>query len=117
MQLAFLKRQSPFVFAFLVLFGCSDPSRPPDSPPSAAAREAFAARVLAARDQARQQAAARAAAAPRVVWPAPVTTATGGQHIDLRGIPDHVHTLERQPDGTWRPFCRDARYLAAGSVR
>ena len=115
MHLTFLTRRCPYVFLFLFLFGCSEPSPPAGSPPAAAAREAFAARVLAVRDQAHQQAAARAAAAPRVAWPAPVTTATGGQHIDLRGIPDHVHTLERQPDGTWRPFCRDARYLASGS--
>lgn len=114
MSLTFLMRRCPFVVLSLFLFGCGERPAPAPSP---AAREAFASRVLATRDQARQQAAARLAAAPRVVWPAPVTTATGGQHIDLRGIPDHVHTLERQPDGTWRPFCRDARYLAAGSVR
>lgn len=104
----------------LVLFGCGERSQSTASfaPPasvSPAEREAFAARVLAAGDQARQRAEARAAAAPPVVWPAPVATATGGRHINLRGIHDHVHTLERQPDGTWRPFCRDSRTLAPGA--
>ena len=51
---------------------------------------------------ARAQASSRAAAKPPIVWPAPEATPTGGRRIDLRGIPDHVRTLERQPDGTWR---------------
>jgi hypothetical protein len=116
MPLTFLERRCPFVFPFLFLFlfGCAE--RPqPAAPPSPAEREAFAARVLAARDQAHQQAATRAAAARPVVWPAPVPTPTGGQRIDLRGIPDHIHTLERQPDGTWRSFCRDPRQVTTGS--
>lgn len=131
MQLTFLERERPFgrarVFLLgaatgLFLFGCGE--RPPaaasSAPPtfvSPVERDAFAARVLAARDRAHHQAEARAAAAPSVVWPAPVATATGGRRIDLRAIPDHVHTLERQPNGTWRPFCRDSRRLAPGGGR
>jgi hypothetical protein len=43
-----------------------------------------------------------------------VTTASGGRRIDLRNFPDHVHTLERQPDGSWRQVCREnKRPLAA----
>ena len=83
---------------------------------SADARAAFAARVLATRDRARAQASSHAAANPPVVWPASEATPTGGRHIDLRKIPNHVRTLERQPDGTWRQFCRDApRPTAPGS--
>lgn len=115
MSLTFLERRCPLVLLCLFLFGCGE--RPqPAPPPSPAAREAFAARVLAARDQAHQRAATRLAAAPPIVWPAPVPTATGGQRIDLRGVAsDHVHTLERQPDGSWRSFCRDPRQVATGS--
>jgi hypothetical protein len=103
----------------LFLFGCVERPQPtagaaPEAFVSPAARDAFGARVLAARDQAHQQAEARAAAAPPVLWPASVATATGGRHIDLRAIHDHVHTLERQPDGTWRSFCRDPRRLTPG---
>jgi hypothetical protein len=98
----------------LFLLGCDPPASGPGdgvtSPPtvSAEAPAAFAARVLATRDRARAQASSRAAAKPPVVWPAPEATPTGGRRIDLRGIPDHVRTLERQPDGTWKQFCRDA---------
>lgn len=106
----------------LVLLGCDPRSSGPEdgvaAPPtvSADARAAFAARVLATRNRARAQASARAAAKPPVVWPAPEATPTGGRRIDLRGIPNHVRTLERQPDGTWKQFCRDApRPAAAGS--
>ncbi|HXT95986.1 MAG TPA: hypothetical protein VN853_06775 [Polyangia bacterium] len=100
----------------MLLLGCAE--RPePAAAPSPAAREAFAARVLATRDQAHRQAATRLAEAPPVVWPAPVSTATGGKRIDLRGVPDHIHTLERQPDGTWRSFCRDPRQVPTGSGR
>ncbi len=132
MPLAFLKRGRPFVRArgLLVgatlgalLLGCGE--RPGETPTAAAATSppsgegaAFAASVLAVSAQTRQRAAAEAAAATPVVWPAPQETATGGRRIDLRGRPDHVHTLERQPDGTWRQFCRGpARALASRSGR
>jgi hypothetical protein len=73
---------------------------------------------VSAEARAHAQASARAAARPPAVWPAPEATPTGGRHIDLRGIPDHVRTLERQPDGTWKQFCRDAPApAAAGSGR
>ena len=108
----------------LFLLGCdpraSDPEEGVTAPPavSADARAAFAARVLATRDRARAQASSHAAANPPVVWPAPEATPTGGRHIDLRGVPDHVRTLERQPDGTWKQFCREApRATAPGSGR
>jgi hypothetical protein len=106
----------------LFLLGCDPPASGPEDgvagPPTASAdaRAAFAARVLATRDRARAQASSRAAARPPVVWPAPEATPTGGRRIDLRKIPDHVRTLERQPDGTWKQFCRDApRPTASGS--
>jgi hypothetical protein len=106
----------------LFLLGCDPPASGPEDgvavppPVSADARAAFAARVLATRDRARAQASSHAAANPPVVWPAPEATPTGGRHIDLRKIPDHVRTLERQPDGTWKQFCRDApRPTAPGS--
>ncbi len=105
------------------LLGCEPPASGPEDgvaapTVSADARAAFAARVLATRDRARAQASSRAAAKPPVVWPAPAATPTGGRRIDLRGIPDHVRTLERQPDGTWKQFCRDApRPTASGSSR
>jgi hypothetical protein len=67
----------------------------------------FAAQVLATAERARQEGAARAAASPRVAWPAPQPTAGGGRRIDLRNFPDHVHTLERQPDGSWKQVCRE----------
>lgn len=128
MPLTFLKPARPLgrarVFSLgaamgLFLFGCVERPQPtagsaPQAFVSPAARDAFGARVLAARDQAHRQAEARASTAPPVVWPAPVATATGGRHIDLRAIHNHVHTLERQPDGTWRSFCRDSRPLAPG---
>ena len=131
MRLTFLERRGPYgraqglvlgAVTSLFLFGCGDRPQPPaGATPSAivssAERDAFATRLLAEREEAHQRAVARAAAAPPVVWPAPVATATGGRHIDLRGIHDHVHTLERQPDGTWRPLCRDARTMAPGSGR
>jgi hypothetical protein len=108
----------------LFLLGCDPRASGPEEgvtalpAVSADARAAFAARVLATRDRARAQASSRAAARPPIVWPAPEATATGGRHIDLRGIPDHVRTLERQPDGSWKQFCRDApRPTAPGSGR
>ncbi|HLK90074.1 MAG TPA: hypothetical protein VKZ18_09270 [Polyangia bacterium] len=65
--------------------------------------------MQATQERARQEAAARVAASPRVPLPAPVATASGGRHIDLRNFPDHIHTLERQPDGSWRQICRENR--------
>jgi hypothetical protein len=132
MPLASLERGRPLVWArgLLVgaalgalLLGCGE--RPGETSSAAAATSqspgesaAFAASVLAVSAQARQRAAAQAAAAPPVALPAPQATATGGRRIDLRGRPDHVHTLELQPDGTWRQFCRGrSRALATGSGR
>jgi hypothetical protein len=127
MKLTFLKLERPFGRARVFLLGAATSlflllscggrpqlteSSAPQASVSPAEREAFAAGVLAARDQAHQKAEARAAAVPPVVWPAPVATATGGRRIDLRAVHDHVHTLERQPDGTWRPSCQGPRRLA-----
>jgi hypothetical protein len=130
MNLSLLERRRPFTrargllvggaLAAVVLFGCGQPPGMPGGGSTAAAPSsedsaAFAARVLATSAQARQR-AARAASTPPVVLPAPQPTPGGGSHVDMRGHPDHVHVLERQPDGTWRQACRStARSLASGS--
>jgi len=105
-----------------LLLGCGErPGVPAGGSPAASSSSsedsaAFAARVLATSAEARQRAAARVASAPPVAWPAPQANAGGGRHIDLRGRPDHIHTLERQPDGTWQQTCRsNARPATPGS--
>jgi hypothetical protein len=106
-----------------LLLGCGErpgatEAGPVAAAPSADDSAAFAAHALVTSAEARQGAAARAAASPRVVWPASQPNATGGRHIDLRGFPDHVQKLERQPDGTWRKFCRGtSRIDAPGSAQ
>ena len=130
MNLSLLERRRPLaraqglflagILAAAFLFGCGQPPGEPGTGSTAAAPSsedsaAFAARVLATSAQARQR-AARIASAPPVVLPAPQPTPGGGSHVDMRGHPDHVHMLERQPDGTWRQACRStARSLASGS--
>jgi hypothetical protein len=130
MSLSSLERRRPLARArglllggalgAVFLFGCG---QPPDAPepgaasaaPSSEESAAFAARVRATGAEARQR-AARAASAPPVVLPSPQPTPGGGSHVDMRGRPDHVHRLEKQPDGTWRQICRStARPLASGS--
>jgi len=104
----------------VVLLGCGQPPGEPGTSaataaPSSDESAAFAARMVAASAEARER-AARAAATPPTLWPAPQPNAGGGSHIDMRGRPDHVHRLEKQPDGTWRHVCRStARPLSSGS--
>ncbi len=86
----------------------------PSAPAAADESVDFAAKMQANQERAQKEAAVRAAASPRVPLPAPVASAGGGRRIDLRNFPDHVHTLERQPDGTWQQVCREnKRPLAA----
>jgi hypothetical protein len=102
------------------LLGCGQPPGVPGSGSATAApasddSAAFAERMLTAGAEARAR-AARAASTPPTAWPAPQPNPGGGSYIDMRGRPDHVHRLEKQPDGTWRQVCRStARPLTAGS--
>jgi hypothetical protein len=104
------------------LLGCGQPPGVPGggaatAAPSSEDSAAFAERMLAASAEARAR-AARAAATPPTLWPAPQPNPGGGMHIDMRGRPDHVHRLEKQPDGTWRQVCRStARPLSSGSAQ
>jgi hypothetical protein len=105
-----------------LLLGCGQPPGVPGSGAASAAPSpeesaAFAERMQAASAEARAR-AARAAATPPTLWPAPQPSPGGGMHIDMRGRPDHVHRLEKQPDGTWRQVCRStARPLDSGSAQ
>jgi hypothetical protein len=102
-----------------LLLGCGQPPGVPGggaatAGPSTEESAAFVERMQAASAEARARATA-AAATPPTLWPAPQPS-PGGMRIDMRGRPDHVHRLEKQPDGTWRQICRStARPLTAGS--
>jgi hypothetical protein len=102
------------IAAGLLLVGCADRSSAAPPPSAAAplvaggALPSFRARVLAAQ----QAQGASGPPRPRKL-PAPVAMPNGGFRIDLRGSTDHVRTLDRQPDGSYKQACRNVPEISS----